>query len=314
MTRAAGDIQRPALELAVLLASAGGLDALSVVLRDLPTEFSAAVVIQQHLGGPTSVLPTILGRQTPRRVSWAQDGQAVVPGEVVVCPPGTHLELMPDGRCRLRRMEALGERRFDVLLASVATSYGARSVAVMLSGSGHDGAIGTAAMKRAGAVVIAQSPETALYTSLPLAAVRAGADLVLPIHDIGRVLAALVAGGAPPQPIEGARAMPLGPRERAAAWESDATTAEGGSMDSHTAGGAGTNRQLPDHLPNSAAARAEMARQRATELRRRRQDLSAGFGATEQTAAVARRRAEESVRRAQLAHQAASEATARWGH
>lgn len=318
MTRAAGETPGPPLELAVLLASAGGLDALSVVLHDLPAEFSAAVVVQQHLGGLTSVLTTILGRQTPRRVSWAQEGQAVVPGEVVVCPPGTHLELTPDGCCRLRRMEALSEQRFDVLLASVATSYGARSVAVVLSGSGHDGAIGTMAMKRAGAIVIAQSPDTALYASLPLAAARAGADLVLPINEIGRVLAELVAGGALPEPIEGAWAVPLGPWEQAAAAETGATTGattgEGGSMDTDAARGDGANRLSPDHRPNSAASRAEVARQRATELRRRRQDLSEGFGATEQTVAVARRRAQESLRRAQLAHQAASEAAARWGH
>jgi chemotaxis response regulator CheB len=79
------------------------------------------VVVEQHLAGPRSVLPTILSRQTPHRVSWAQDGQALVPGQVVVGPQGMHLELTPDGRCRLRETEALGERRFDVLLASVAS-------------------------------------------------------------------------------------------------------------------------------------------------------------------------------------------------
>src|ERR1700726_547844 len=87
------DEPRPAIELVVLLASAGGLSALSIVLRDLPTEFPAAVVVQQHLGGLSSVLPTILGRQTPHRVSWAADGQAVAPGEGIACPPGVHLEL-----------------------------------------------------------------------------------------------------------------------------------------------------------------------------------------------------------------------------
>src|ERR1700747_630055 len=133
------DARRPAGELGVLLGAAGGLDALSIVLRDLPTEFPAAVVVEQHLGGLSSVLPTILGRQTPHRVSWAQDGQPVVPGQVVVGPPGMHLELTPDGRCRLRETESLGERRFDVLLASVARSCGPRGVAVMLSGFGRDG-------------------------------------------------------------------------------------------------------------------------------------------------------------------------------
>ena len=69
----------------------------------------------------------------------------------------------------------------------------------------------------------------------------------------------------------------------------------------------------PNNAQNSPGARAEMARQRAAELRRRRQDLSAGFGATAQSVVVARRRAAESLRRAQLAHQAAEEAAAHWG-
>jgi hypothetical protein len=284
---------RPPVELVVLLASAGGLDALSVVLHDLPAEFPAAVVVQQHLGGLSSVLPTILGRQTPHRVGWARDGQAVVPGQVVVCPPGVHLELTPGGRCRLRQMGALIERRFDVLLASVAKSYGARSVAVVLSGSGQDGAVGTAAMKRAGGIVIAESLDTAQYSSMPLAAARAGADLVLPVHEIGHAVAEIVAGVAP---VSSAPCPAVGNGDHT-------TAAKGESMDA-------------DDLAqsNSAATRAEMARQRAAELRSRRHDLTEGSGATAQSVALARRRAKESVHRAQLAHQAASEAAARWGH
>ncbi|OBH00360.1 MULTISPECIES: chemotaxis protein CheB [unclassified Mycobacterium] len=283
--------ERPPVELVVLLASAGGLDALSIVLHDLPAEFPAAVVVQQHLGGLSSVLPTILGRQTAHRVSWAQDGQPVVPGQVVVCPPGMHLELTHDGRCRLRGVAALVERRFDLLLASVAKSYGARSVAVVLSGSGHDGATGTVAMRRAGAIVIAQSQETAQYPSMPLAAMRAGADLVLPVHEIGHALAEIVAGAAP---RPSAQRPPETHGDQPSAAEAEP------AADGRTA-------------PNSAAARAELARQRAAELKRRRQDLSEGIGATAQTVAVAQRRANESLRRAQLAHQAASEAAARWG-
>lgn len=203
----------------------------------------------------------------------------------MVCPPGVHLELTPDGRCRLRDTEALGERRLDVLMESVARSYGARSVAVVLSGSGQDGAAGTAAMKRAGAIVIAQSPDTAQYPSMPNAAAQAGADLVLPIHEIGHVLADIVAGA--PLPEKGEPAKPPAPVSRT---------------------------QSVDLAPHHGATRAEMACQRAAELRRRRQDLSEGVGATEQTVSIARRRAQESLRRAQLAHQAASEASARWGH
>jgi two-component system chemotaxis response regulator CheB len=301
------DEHRPAVELVVLLASAGGLDALSIVLRDLPPEFPPAIVVQQHLGGISSMLPGILGKHTPQQVTWAKDGQAIVPGQVVVCPPGVHMELTPDGRCRLGQLEALGERRFDMLLASVAKSYGPRSVAVVLSGSGHDGAVGTVAMKRAGAIVIAQSPDTARYPSMPMAAAKAGADLVVPVHEIGNLLVDIVAGAPLPKPRprdkdheKGSAAIFLNPFPQ---------RADDGSGDNATAAEAMTMG-----TENSAAARARMAQQRAAELQRRRRDLSTGFGATAESVAVARRRAGESLRRAQLAHQAAEEAAARWGH
>ncbi|OBH88083.1 hypothetical protein A5680_24645 [Mycobacterium sp. E2989] len=282
----ASDAHRPPVELVVLLASAGGLHALSTVLSDLPTDLPAAIVVQQHLGDHDSVLPAILCRQTERGVGWAHDGHVLVPGQTVVCPPGMDMELAPDGRCHLAKVR--GIRRFDVLLRSVARSYGPRSVAAVLSGSGHDGAGGTAAMKRAGAIVVAESPETARYSSMPLAAARAGADLVLPIQEIGRVLVGIVAGA------------PLPPHTRV-------------RLDP------GVEEPDPDPIPvqddivNNPTGRAELAGLRAAELSRRRKDLSAGSGATAQTVATARLRAAESRRRAQLAHQAAEEAAARWG-
>jgi hypothetical protein len=272
----------PAIELVVLLASAGGLDSLSAVLRDLPPDLPAAIVVQQHLGGHSSVLPTILAARTPHRCAWALDGQQVFPGRVLVCPPGVRMEVTQDGSCRLRKSP--GQRRFDVLLNSLAGSYGPRCLAAVLSGTGRDGAEGTVAMRKAGAVVIAQSPNTAEFPSMPIAAARAGANLVLPLHRIGRVVADIVGGAHLPvreadrQPT----ASPQEPSTRATA--------------------------VP---PDSPAARAEAARARAAELRRRREDLASGRGATPLTLALARIRAEESRRRAGEADLAARRAAAR---
>jgi len=204
------------VEVVTIVASAGGLDALSIVLRDLPTEFPAAVVLQQHLGGHTSVLPTILSGRTRQRVGWAIDGQLLRPGEVIVCPPGMDMELLPDGSCRLHALEGIGVRRFDVLLTSMAGSYGARGVAVVLSGSGTDGAQGALAMVEAGATVIAQSPETAAYPNMPIAAAKAGAGFVMPIEHIGRFLAHIAEGGSLPRPsgeLDSAGAFFAGPGE-----------------------------------------------------------------------------------------------------
>ena len=121
---------------------------------------------------------------------------------------------------------------------------------------------------------------------------RAGADLVLPVQEIGRVVADIVGGAPLPEPS---------PRESAAG---------AGPINSGD-----PNSNFPELWPNSvnsAATRREFARLRAVELRRRRRDLSSGLGATAQTVATAQRRADESRRRAQLAQQAAEEAAARW--
>lgn len=278
--------------LVALLASAGGLEALSTVLRDLPSDFPAAVVVQQHLGGHTSVLPTILGRLTGRPVGWARQGQALTPGLVAVCPPGMLLELTPDGHCRMRVGSNHGSQGADVLLASMATSYGPRSVGVVLSGSGHDGAAGTIAMRHAGGIVIAESPATARYPSMPIAAARAGADLVLDIGEIGHVLTGIVGGAPLPQRRQSPARNPVD--------DAGASTTYGV-----------LDRLRPKFRTNSAAARGELARLRAAELQRRRQELMVGFGATPETVAIAVRRATESRSRAQLAHQAAEEASTR---
>ncbi|MBZ4547864.1 chemotaxis protein CheB [Mycobacterium avium] len=291
--RVTTEADRPGVELVALVASAGGLEALTTVLRDLPRDFPAAVVVQQHLAGHDSLLATILTRQSGRPVGWAANGRAVTPGQVVICPPGKALELTPQGRCRLHGAQQHGARGADVLLTSIAGSYGPRGVAVVLSGSGRDGAAGTVAMRRAGGVVIAESPATALYPSMPIAAAQAGADLVLGIGEIAPVLADLVHG------------LPLPLRSPPADAPDEAYLDGGVDPDGIFA------RLAARFGANTPAARAELARLRAAELRRRRQELSAGVGATRETVATARRRAEESRRRALLAHRAADEASAR---
>jgi two-component system chemotaxis response regulator CheB len=157
---------------------------------------------------------------------------------------------------------------------------------------------------------------------MPIAAARAGADLVLPIHEIGRVLADIVAGVPLPEPRpreKGWAAAPLGQLAQCPAERNGeiATAAGGESMDTRDVTDAQRDSvaQLwAHHARNTAATRAEMASLRAAELKCRREDLSAGFGATARTVATARHRAAESLRRAQLAHHAAEEAAARWRH
>lgn len=176
--------------------SAGGLEALRAVLEALPADFPAAVVVMQHLGRYGSALVEMLAAHSRLSVTWVADGTKLTPGCVFVCPPQRQVEVRRDGTCAVRE----GVRRatdlpIDLLFESLAAAFGARALAVVLTGMGRDGAAGVQALSRAGATVLAQSAESSRYPSMPLAATATGAiDLVLPLAQIGAVLV-LVAGG-----------------------------------------------------------------------------------------------------------------------
>ena len=189
----------PQIEVVGVVASAGGLDAISRVLRALPSDFSAAVVVAQHLGGQGSLLVPILQRRSVLPVDWAHDGEPIRAGHVTVCPVRSALEILPDRTCAVRKLEYGIDRPLDALLVSLAHSFGAGALGVVLTGMGSDGAKGAAELKRAGGMVIAQSEETAEWPSMPHAAIAAGVDLVLPLHEVAEVIAE-VAGGRMPRP------------------------------------------------------------------------------------------------------------------
>lgn len=184
-----------------LVASAGGLPAISTVVGDLAPDFPVAVVVGQHLGS-ASDLARILSRRTALQVVWATDGMLLQPGRIHVAPPRTALEVNPDRTCALRRTNVSPlDHALDALLHSLAESFGERGMAVVLTGMGNDGAAGAAAVRAAGGAVIAQSEDTADHPDMPRAAVQAGAvDLVLPLCDIGPTIARIVAGGRFPHP------------------------------------------------------------------------------------------------------------------
>jgi signal transduction histidine kinase len=196
------DAGAPPVEVVALVASAGGLEAISAVLRDLPKDLPATVLVAQHLSGQGSMLVGILERRTDLPVDWADDGAELVPGRVMVSRPRTRLEILPDRTCAVSPVEGLPtDRPFDALLTSLAESIGEGALAAVLSGMGSDAAEGAMAMKASGGIVIAQSEDTAAQPSMPHAAAAAAA-LVLSLHEIGGVIGDLVRGGPLPRATE----------------------------------------------------------------------------------------------------------------
>jgi two-component system chemotaxis response regulator CheB len=181
-------------ELVVLAASAGGLMALRQILSSLPANFSAAIVVVQHLERHRhSFIAEILDRWSPLLVKEAEAGEKLQSGRVYVAPPDYHLLVDFEGILSLNQSKLVNFVRpaADVLLESVAASYGRRAIAVILTGTGSDGAIGVQAIKASGGTVIVQGQ--AEFPGMPTAAIEAGGvDSVLLLSKIAPALIQLV--------------------------------------------------------------------------------------------------------------------------
>ena len=173
-------------------ASAGGLDASKKLLDALPSDTGMAFVLIQHLDPRhESMMVELLTGHTRMTVGLAEDGAAIKPDHVYLIPPGSYLAAK-EGVLRLSvPRERHGARLpFDFFLRSLAEDAGPRAIGVVLSGSGADGSLGSKAIKERGGLVIAQSPEEAEYTAMPLNTIQTGAaDLVLPVAGIAKALA-----------------------------------------------------------------------------------------------------------------------------
>jgi len=185
-----------AFDVVALAASAGGLTALSTLLACLPAGFPAAVVLVQHLDPRhRSLMAEILTRRTSLPVKQAEEGDRLRPAMVFVAPPNRHLLVNPDGTLSLSQSELVHFVRpsADLLFESVAASYKGRAIAVVLTGSGSDGAMGVRAIKKMGGTVIVQDEKTAEFFGMPGAAIQTGhADFILPLNEIGSALVTLV--------------------------------------------------------------------------------------------------------------------------
>jgi two-component system, chemotaxis family, protein-glutamate methylesterase/glutaminase len=179
-------------------ASAGGLSALSQVLSVLPPDFAAPILVVQHLDPEhRSWMAEILARRSGLRVEQVRGGERLAAGGVYVAPPGHHLLVAADGELSLSDTARVKFSRpsADVLFASLAASWGSDAIAVVLTGTGSDGADGVCAIKSRGGTVIVQDEASAQFFGMPDAAIRTGtADRILPLDAIAACLVELTSG------------------------------------------------------------------------------------------------------------------------
>ncbi|HLH68563.1 MAG TPA: chemotaxis protein CheB [Candidatus Dormibacteraeota bacterium] len=189
---------RSSFSLVAMAASAGGLQALGTVLSSLPSRLPAAIVVVQHLDPRhRSRMAEILAKRTALHVAEAVEGEQLRPGQVRIAPPDRHLLVNPDGSLTLSQSELVHFVRpsADLLFESAAAAFGKRVIAVVLTGTGSDGAMGVTAVKKMGGTVIAQDEASADFFGMPGAAIKVGAvDLVLPLAEIPSAIVALATG------------------------------------------------------------------------------------------------------------------------
>lgn len=181
----------PAYRAVLVAASAGGLTALATLLSRLPAAFPLPLAIVQHIDPKRqSRLAEILARRSQMRVREAVDGDLLEAGVALVAPPAHHLTIAGGGMVRLTDTAPVHFSRpsADRLFESAARGF-SPVIGVILTGTGTDGAIGAAAIKAAGGVVIVQDEATSAFFGMPNAAIHAGAvDYILPLDEISVTL------------------------------------------------------------------------------------------------------------------------------
>jgi two-component system chemotaxis response regulator CheB len=185
-------------------ASTGGPAALSVLLSALPADFAAGIAIVQHLSpGFVDALARWLALLTPLRVSVARDRDVLRPGTVLIAPDNLHLTVDRDARVRLSATpdHTAHKPAADILFESLASGFGSRAAAVVLTGAGDDGARGVEALRRVGAPTFAQDEASCVAFGMPRAAILSGSiERVLPLDRLASQLRSVVGSTGGPLP------------------------------------------------------------------------------------------------------------------
>jgi len=175
--------------------STGGPNALQYLLSELPGNFPGSIVVVQHMPeGFTEMFARRLNECCAVDVKEAQSGDLLIAGRALICPGNRHIKVrrMPMGNIVVLSDEdrVNGHRpSVDVLFRSVASEFGGRSIGVLMTGMGDDGAYGMGLLKSAGALTVAQSEDSCVVYGMPKAAIERGyATRVVPLDMLANTL------------------------------------------------------------------------------------------------------------------------------
>jgi len=176
----------------VIGTSAGGLDALGVILPMLDSGLPVPVLIVQHISASSdSFIVTYFGKRCNLTVKEAEDKELLKPATVYFAPPDYHLLIDSDRTISLSNEEKVNFSRpsIDVLFETASWVYGNRLIGVLLTGANWDGSAGLEKIKNAGGLTIVQDPDTAEAARMPATALeRFTPDYILTLEEIGQLL------------------------------------------------------------------------------------------------------------------------------
>ena len=186
---------RGRIEAIVIGASAGGVEALGLILPALPAKFGPSLLIVLHLPRERpSLLVEIYEKRCALPIREADDKEPIEPGTVYFAPPDYHMLVERNRQIALSTDEPVHFSRpsVDVLFESAADVYAERLLGVILTGANEDGAAGLHAIHRAGGVTVVQQPDSAKVPLMVVSALqRNPADFVLSLPQIAALLVGL---------------------------------------------------------------------------------------------------------------------------
>jgi two-component system chemotaxis response regulator CheB len=183
-------------KIVAIVASTGGPQALLEILKRLPEDFPCGIVIVQHItNGFLAGLVGWLAKECKIKVSIGEDSEEIRPGVAYIAPDNVQMRVEDGGKIRLSNEPAYGGHRpsGDVLLESVARTYGKGGVAAILTGMGRDGAMGMKAIKQFHGKTIAQNEKSCAVFGMPKAAIEMNViDKELPLESIAEEIVLMV--------------------------------------------------------------------------------------------------------------------------
>lgn len=170
-----------------IAASTGGPAAVTYVLKHIPENTPPILVVQHMQKGMTKLFAEGLNQECKINVKEAEEGDVIQEGLALIAPGGFHMLVTKNGKIKLSTSPPVNYVRpsADVMMKSVAKTYASKTIGVILTGMGTDGAKGIEAIKRKGGVTIAQDKKTCVVFGMPDAAIKTGCvDFVTPLEYI----------------------------------------------------------------------------------------------------------------------------------